>query len=50
MFYVIDGIRYGMTGRSDATPLVGAVVLVGLIVVAWSGCHAMIRRGYRLKA
>ncbi len=50
LFYVIDGIRYGMTGRSDATPLVGAVVLVGLIVVAWSGCHAMIRRGYRLKA
>jgi len=49
LFYVIDGMRYGMTGRSDATPAVGAAVLAVLIVVAWAGCHAMIRRGYRLK-
>jgi len=50
LFYVIDGMRYGMTGRSDATPMVGAAVLACLIVLTWWGCHAMIRRGYRLKA
>ena len=49
LFYVIDGIRYGMTGRSDADPLAAAAVLAGLIAVAWGVCHAMIRRGYRLK-
>lgn len=50
LFYVIDGMRYGMTGRADAAPLVGAAALAGLIVVAWGMCHAMIRRAYRLKA
>jgi len=50
LFYVIDGMRYGMTGRADAAPLVGVAVLAGLIVLAWGMCHAMIRRGYRLKA
>ncbi|SHI58347.1 ABC transporter permease [Wenxinia saemankumensis] len=50
VFYVIDGVRYGMIGVSDSSPLLGlGVLLVSCAVVcllAWQ----MLRRGYRLKA
>ncbi|MDR9485796.1 MULTISPECIES: ABC transporter permease [Sediminimonas] len=50
VFYLIDGVRYGVIGVSDSDPLLGlaicgAATLV-LALVAW----AMFRRGYRLKA
>ncbi|NOD62659.1 MULTISPECIES: ABC transporter permease [unclassified Ruegeria] len=50
VFYLIDGLRYGMIGVSDSSPWVGmavcsfATVLIGLIT--WQ----MLRTGYRLKA
>ncbi|MGR3272556.1 multidrug ABC transporter permease [Thalassococcus profundi] len=50
VFYIIDGVRFGIIGVSDSPPLRsflvsgGATVLV--LVVAW----LMFRRGYRLKA
>ena len=50
IFYLIDGVRWGMIGVSDSSPLLGAVVAVVSTVainfVAWS----FFRRGYRLKA
>lgn len=50
LFYIIDGIRYGMTGRSDAAPVIGLCVLIVLVLAAWAVCHVMIHRGWRLKA
>lgn len=48
-FYLIDGVRYGALGVSDANPWVGfGVTLVlnaALIAVVW----IMLARGYRLK-
>ncbi len=50
IFYLIDGVRWGMIGVSDSSPVLGAVVAlastVAINLVAWS----FFRRGYRLKA
>lgn len=49
-FYLIDGVRYGTLGTSDASPLLGAVVCIvvtGLLgVLAWR----WLQSGYRLKS
>ncbi|SHH98932.1 ABC transporter permease [Marivita hallyeonensis] len=50
IFYLIDGVRWGMIGVSDSSPLLGATVAVVATVavnlVAWQ----FFRTGYRLKA
>ena len=50
IFYLIDGVRWGIIGVSDSSPAVGAVIALGSTVainlLAWS----FFRRGYRLKA
>ncbi len=50
IFYLIDGMRYGMIGVSDSSPVLGfGVALITTLAVsllAW----AMFSRGYRLKA
>ena len=50
VFYLIDGVRYGMIGVSDAPPLLGfGVALAATLVVMWVA-YVMFARGYRLKA
>ena len=50
IFYLIDGVRYGMIGVSDASPVLGfAVGSIATIVVA-ATAYGMFARGYRLKA
>src|SRR6056297_1581348 len=50
IFYMIDGVRFGMIGVSDSSPWLGLGVATGatiaILLVAW----ALFRRGYRLKA
>jgi ABC-2 type transport system permease protein len=50
VFYIIDGVRFGIIGVSDSPPLRSAAVAgaatVLVLLVAW----AMFRKGYRLKA
>ncbi|WP_299791208.1 ABC transporter permease [uncultured Marivita sp.] len=50
IFHLIDGVRWGMIGVSDSSPLLGAIVAlastIAINVLAWS----FFRRGYRLKA
>lgn len=50
IFYLIDGLRFGMIGVSDSPPLLGLGIVVAttlaIALVAW----AMFARGYRLKA
>ena len=50
MFYLIDGVRWGIIGVSDSSPVLGAAVAlaatVGVNLLAWS----FFRKGYRLKA
>lgn len=49
-FYMIDGFRYGLTGHADSSLAIGVIVMIvtntALIVL----CHAMFKRGYKLKA
>jgi ABC-2 type transport system permease protein len=49
-FYMIDGFRYGFTGRAEAPLLAGVAMLTAinaaLLAVSW----VMIARGYKLKA
>ena len=49
LFYVIDGMRFGLTGQSEAHPVLGLGVIAGVVLVIWVACYAMIRRGYKLK-
>ncbi|HSG57497.1 ABC transporter permease [Seohaeicola saemankumensis] len=50
VFYLIDGVRFGVLGVSDSSPWLGlavcSVTTVAVSLVAW----AMFRSGYRLKA
>jgi ABC-2 type transport system permease protein len=49
IFYMVDGVRFGMLGISDASPAAGAVLLVGLAAGAVAGAYAMLRSGYKLR-
>lgn len=49
-FYMIDGFRYGVIGRSDTDPFVGVFVLIGVNVVLWAIAWRMVKTGYKLKA
>ena len=50
VFYLIDGLRFGMIGTSDGDPFVGMAICAGsslaICLLAW----VMLRSGYRLKA
>ncbi len=50
VFYLIDGLRFGMIGTSDSPPFVGMMICsgasFGICLLAW----LMLRSGYRLKA
>nr|WP_281347145.1 ABC transporter permease [Tritonibacter litoralis] len=49
VFYLIDGVRFGVIGASDSAPLLGFVVCslsaLGVCMLGW----VMLRSGYRLK-
>jgi ABC-2 type transport system permease protein len=49
IFYMVDGLRFGMLGVSDVSPVVGAVAL-GLLAVGSTGAaYAILRSGWRLR-
>jgi len=50
IFYVIDGVRFGMIGVSDASPWLGLVIAVGASFAIVGAGWAMFARGYRLKS
>ncbi|WP_435370326.1 ABC transporter permease [Epibacterium ulvae] len=49
VFYLIDGVRFGVIGTSDSSPLLGFVVCAGASAVVCALGWAMLRSGYRLK-
>jgi len=50
IFYLIDGVRYGMIGRSDSAPWLGATVVLGVSAMLIWLCWYWMRTGYKLKA
>lgn len=50
IFYLIDGVRYGMIGVSDSSPALGVVVCAVATVAISTLAWWMLKSGYRLKA
>ena len=50
VFYLIDGVRYGVIGQSDSSPWLGLVVCSGVTLAVTALCWHWFRRGYRMKA
>jgi ABC-2 type transport system permease protein len=49
VFYMVDGVRHGMLGLSDAHPAVGLALVATLALASLAGCYAMLRTGYKLR-
>lgn len=49
VFYLVDGVRWGLVGISDASPLAGLAILVVLAAAALAGAYAMLATGYKLR-
>ncbi len=49
VFYLIDGFRYAVTGRTEAAPILTALVTIALAVIFSGVCVRMFAVGYRLK-
>jgi len=49
IFYVVDVVRFGMLGVSDASPWVGGLLLASLACVAVGAAWLLLRSGYRLR-
>lgn len=49
-FYMIDGTRYGMTGVSDGSILVGALVTLSLNVLLFCLCLWLFKIGYKIRS
>jgi len=50
IFYLIDGVRYGVIGQSDSSPWLGFLVCVSAVAFVTYLAWFLFRRGYRLKA
>ncbi|MFW8594574.1 ABC transporter permease [Cribrihabitans neustonicus] len=50
VFYLIDGVRFGVIGTSDSPPLLGLLICGGATFAVCLLAWAMLRSGYRLKA
>jgi ABC-2 type transport system permease protein len=49
IFYLVDGVRYGVLGISDAAPWAGAALVVTLAAGSVGVAYAMLRSGYKLR-
>ena len=49
IFYMVDGLRFGMLGISDADPWTGAALLAILAAAAVGTAYALLRSGYELR-
>ncbi len=50
VFYLIDGLRFGMIGVSDSPPMLGLVVCSVATLLVCAATWQILRKGYRLKA
>jgi ABC-2 type transport system permease protein len=50
VFYMIDGFRYGFIGAADASPLLGAMVMLGVNAALVLIAYRMFQSGYKLRA
>jgi len=50
VFYLIDGVRFGVIGQSDSSPWLGLVVCSAVTLGVATLCWHWFKRGYRMKA
>lgn len=50
VFYLIDGVRYGVLGVSDSSPWLGLAVVVACNAALWLLAWTWLRSGFKLKA
>jgi len=50
VFYVVDGIRFGLTGYGEADLRLAAVVSLGVVIILWSIAYRLFTIGYRFKS
>ncbi|WP_245867003.1 ABC transporter permease [Oceaniglobus roseus] len=50
VFYLIDGVRFGIIGRSDSSPWLGLVIVLFCTALVLALCWHWFRKGYRLKS
>jgi ABC-2 type transport system permease protein len=50
LFFLIDGFRAGFIGKADGPLFAGALVVAAVNAALWAICHAMFKKGYKLKA
>lgn len=49
VFYLVDGVRFGMLGLCDGSPLAGLAIAGLLCALSLGGSYAMLATGYRLR-
>lgn len=49
VYYVIEGVRFGLTGRAEADPRTALAVMAAAVVVLWLLCWRLLATGYKLK-
>ena len=49
VFYMVDGVRFGILGLSDGSPATGLAIAAVLCAAALAGSYTMLRTGYRLR-
>lgn len=50
VYYLIDGLRFGFTGRAETDVLVGVAVALSVNVVLAVICYRLLKSGWRLKS
>ncbi len=48
-FYIIDGFRYGFLGKSDISPYLSLIILIGFNFILGYSAWYILKSGYRLK-
>ncbi|MDH3230035.1 MAG: ABC transporter permease [Alphaproteobacteria bacterium] len=49
VYYVIDGVRYGLSGSAEADPQTGLAVTAAVVAALWLLCWRLLATGYKLK-
>ena len=50
LFYMVDGVRYGMLGVSDANPTIGFAIVAGVCVLSVGAAFLLLRSGWKLRS
>lgn len=50
VFYIVDGIRFGVSGQAEVSPWLGGGVCLGVMLFFWVVSYRLFAIGYRMKS